>query len=95
MSEQQPTYKQGYAVIRVDNWGNEGHVDEYTIDGETLPAPGPANVKVKEIVFDAREAQNEVMRLNSLNEDKDCRYYWQSTHMFVDGGSHGPTSTTE
>ncbi len=95
MSSRPPNYRQGYAVIRVDNYGTEGHVDEYTLDGETLPAAGPGNVTVKEIVFDAREAQNEVMRLNELNKDKDCRYYWQATHVFIDGGSHGSNHQTE
>ena len=78
MHPRQLNYKQGYAVIRVDNFGNEAHVDEYTVNGETLPAAGPGNVTVKEIVFDACEAQSEVMRLNNLNSDKNCRYYWQS-----------------
>jgi hypothetical protein len=54
-----------------------------------MPAPGPGNVTVKEIVFDADEARNEVIRLNNLNKDKNCRYYWQTTHVFLDGGSHG------
>lgn len=75
MSQRTPNYKRGYAVIRVDNFGNEAHVDEYTIGGVTMPAPGPGNVTVKEIVFDATEAQNEAIRLNNLNKDKNCRYY--------------------
>jgi len=89
MSPTQPRCKQGYAVIRVDNYGNESLVDEYVSGSETLPAAGPGNVSVKEIVFDVREAQNEVIRLNNMNQDKNCRYYWQSTHVFVNGGSHG------
>ena len=89
MSQRTPNYKQGYAVIRVDNFGSEAQVEEFTLDGITVPAPGPANVTVKEIVFDATEARDEVIRLNNLNRDKNCRYYWQSTHVFLDGGSHG------
>ena len=95
MPQSRPNYKQGYAVVRVDNCELKGHVDEYAVDGVTLPAAGPGNVTVKEIVFDPREAQSEVMRLNELNKDKHCRYYWQTTHVFVDGGSHGSIPKTE
>lgn len=95
MPTRQQNYKQGYAVIRIDNRGSEGHVEEYTVDGESLPAPGPGNVTVKEIVFDPCEAQKEVVRLNNLNTEKSCRYYWQSTHVFLDGGSHGSNAKTD
>lgn len=90
-----PRYRQGYAVIRIDNYEITSHVEQYTVDGESFPAPGPVNVNVKEAVFDAGEARNEVMRLNRLNKDRGCRYYWQSTHVFVDGGSHGSNFANE
>ncbi len=31
---------------------------------------------------------------DALNGDKDCVYYWQSTHLFIDGGSHGAAKAT-
>lgn len=57
-----------------------------------LPTAGPTNVTVKEIVMTAEEAQREVMRLNRLNASKGCWYYWQATHIFLDGTSHGSAS---
>lgn len=86
-----PSHVTGYAVIRVD----EGPIDhpssvrEYQRDGETLPAAGPSNVTVKEVVMTLEEAQREVIRLNRLNAPKGCSYYWQTTHVFLDGTSHG------
>lgn len=86
-----PGYLAGYAVIRVDD-GPPDHpwrVGEYVVDGVILPTTGPPNVTVKEVVTSADEARREVMRLNTLNGGKGCRYYWQATHVFLDGRSHG------
>ena len=33
-------------------------------------------------------------RLNALNAGKSCRYFWQATHVFQDGGSHGSAGRT-
>jgi hypothetical protein len=44
---------------------------------------------VKEVVLTAELAQQEVDRLNLINTDKNCRYFWEGTHFFPDGGSHG------
>lgn len=86
-----PRYLAGYAVIRIDDGplDHPSSVSEYVIDGVALPAPGPSNVTVKEVVATAEEARREVVRLNVLNAGKGCRYYWQATHIFLDGGSHG------
>jgi hypothetical protein len=87
-------YVMAYAVIRVDD-GTIHHpsrVGEFVRDGVALPAPGPSNVCVKEIVLSAEEAQREVIRLNKLNSEKGCAYFWQSTHIFLQGGSHGSAS---
>lgn len=46
-------------------------------------------MRVKEVVATAEEARREVVRLNALNAGKGCRYYWQATHVFLDGNSHG------
>jgi hypothetical protein len=89
-----PKYITGYAVIRIDLGPVEhpSHVQEYQRDGEVLPAAGPCNVRVKEIVTTQDVAQREVIRLNRLNSSKGCRYYWQTTHIFLDGTSHGSTT---
>lgn len=80
-------YRIGYAVIRVD----DGPVDHPSrcreIEGQITA--GPSNVKVKEILMSAEEARQEVLRLTELNRNKKCFYYWQATHIFINGGSHG------
>jgi hypothetical protein len=87
-------YVSAFAVLRVDD-GPPDHpsrVQEFLIDGEMVSTAGPANVCVKEIVMSADEARREVIRLNALNAKLGCRYYWQATHVFLDGGSHGSCS---
>lgn len=83
-------YIQAYAVIRID-WNLLGDKTVWTFerDGKTIPTAGPCGITVKEIVLTAELAQNEVLRLNKLNGDNDCTYYWQTTHLFNQGGSHG------
>ena len=44
---------------------------------------------VKEIVSTEAIAEAEVKRLNDLNADKDCRYFWQTTRLFPAGKSAG------
>jgi hypothetical protein len=81
----------GFAVIRAD----DGPVDDpsrpcgWIVDGEPFITAGPSSVCVKEVVLTAEEARREVSRLNALNAEKGSKYYWQSTHIFLDGGSHG------
>jgi hypothetical protein len=86
-----PRHVQGYAVIRIDDGplDHPSSVHEFMLDGVLVPAPGPSNVCVKEVVATAEEARREVVRLNTLNGGKGCRYFWQATHVFLDGGSHG------
>ena len=86
-----PRYLAGYAVLRIDDGplDHPSSVREFMLDGVPMPAPGPSNVSVKEVVTTAEEARREVMRLNTLNAGKGCRYFWQATHIFLDGGSHG------
>jgi len=93
MSEK-PRYLQGYAVIRIDDGPLDdiGRVRESMIDGAEVPAPGPARVSVKEVVMTVEEARREVVRLNALNAGKASTYYWQTTHIFLDGSSHGSVS---
>ena len=81
---------QAFVVLRIDKGAT---IDDSGVsferDGKSFPAAGPSGVTVKEVLMSAEEAQNEVVRLNALNGDKDCIYYWQTTHLFIDGGSHG------
>lgn len=81
----------GYAVIRVDDGPSEDSSSNraWIVDGAPFLTAGPSNVTVKEVVMTVEEAQQEVMRLNTLNAGKGCRYFWQSTHIFLGGGSHG------
>lgn len=58
-----------YAVIRVD----VGMQDIETA------------VTVKEVVPTMEEATAEVERLNKLNADKGCRYFWQTTRYLPQG----------
>lgn len=44
---------------------------------------------VKEIVRTEDDAESEVKRLNELNADKDCGYFWQTTRLFPPGTSAG------
>lgn len=56
----------GYAIIRLDL--DPVHTDEnrYT---------------VKRVVWSEDEAAVEVARLNEINADKNCRYFWQHTRV--------------
>ena len=87
-------YITAFAVIRIDDGplDHPSRVREWPIRGE--PTAGPSNVTVKEVVMSAEEARKEVVRMNDLNSSKECSYYWQSTHVFFDGGSHGSASRT-
>ena len=90
MNEHLNDYIQAYAVLRIDGpVDSDARVTEFEINGEIQPTAGPSNVVVKQIVMSAQEARNEVMRLNRTNAGKSCAYYWQSTHLFINGGSHG------
>ena len=44
---------------------------------------------VKEIVRTQDIAESEVKRLNELNADKDCLYFWQTTRLFPFGSAAG------
>jgi len=44
---------------------------------------------VKEIVRTQDIAESEVKRLNELNADKDCLYFWQTTRLFSSGTAAG------
>ena len=76
-----------FAVVRRDHYpGREQDPDSWS---PPQICGGEYSYTVKEIVLSAEEAQREVGRLNLLNKDKGCRYFWEGTHYFRDGGSHG------
>jgi hypothetical protein len=62
-----------YAVVRVDHY-------------IAVPAD---SFTVKEIVRSQEIAESEVERLNRINADKDCSYFWQYTRLFPAGQSAG------
>jgi len=80
-------WKTVYAVVRRD-WF-PGH--ECDPDDSSPPQiyGGEYSYTVKEIVLTAELAQREVSRLNELKKDKNQRYFWEGTHFFPEGGSHG------
>ena len=43
--------------------------------------PVQRSFTVKEIVFSQREAESEVERLNRLNKEKDCEYFFQPARL--------------
>jgi hypothetical protein len=56
----------GYAIIRLDLDPVYTDEDRYT---------------VKRVVWSEDEADAEVARLNEVNADKNCRYFWQYTRV--------------
>lgn len=64
-----------YAVIRLDY----SMADLSTIGPSTPQAS--VIVTVKEIVMTPEAAEAEVERLNKVNAEKSCRYFWQHTRL--------------
>lgn len=65
-----------YAIVRFDRF-----------------ADTPENsFTMKEIVRSQAIAESEVNRLNEVNADKDCMYFWQTTRLFPSGSSAGNSS---
>lgn len=60
-------YSPAYAIIRVDHYLE-------TTDINTL-------YTVKKIVKSIERAEEEVQRLNDLNKDKKCKYFFQYTRI--------------
>lgn len=70
MSELNGTSKldQVFAIVRVDSFHHHDAAPEDTIT-------------VKKIVLNRQLAEDEVARLNALNRDKGCSYFWQVTRL--------------
>jgi hypothetical protein len=60
--------KQAYAIVRVDAF-QEADVSLRN------------RITVKKVVWNERLARNETDRLNELNKDKGCLYFWQATRI--------------
>ena len=67
MNKENKKYDHAYAVIRVDDGINFLYAE--------------AKIMVKLILFEEQDAKNEVERLNLVNADKGCRYYYQITRI--------------
>ncbi|WP_420629443.1 hypothetical protein [Candidatus Leptofilum sp.] len=74
MSDKFKNQRTVYAVIRIDEYEN---------------VPDERRILVKEILYDIELAKAEVKRLNLLNSDKACNYFWQSTRLYPEGTSAG------
>lgn len=81
-------WTRSYAVVRVEH----GMGSSDPSDSGPDIAAGGADITVKEVVLTLEEAKREVARLNAIIRKSDnTKYYWQGTHLFLDGGSHGST----
>jgi hypothetical protein len=63
-------YQHVYGIIRVDQFR-----------GLVEPEKLPLTITVKKIVREYETAKAEVERLNKLNSDKGCIYFWQVTRL--------------
>jgi hypothetical protein len=81
-------FETAYAIVRIDKAVAYESPFALEASGPHIPA-GDFRIKIKEVVLTIEEAQNEVGRLNKENKEKGCKYFWQSTHLFLDNGSHG------
>jgi hypothetical protein len=61
-------HEQAFAIVRID--------DAWTDD-----APMKSRIAIKQIVWTLEEAEEQVVRLNALNAEKGCEYFWQTTRV--------------
>jgi hypothetical protein len=66
----------GYAIVRLNQFKPQSE----------------NSITVKEVVSDLATAEAEVTRLNAVNAETDCRYFWQTTRVFPPGYSAGNRS---
>ena len=62
------SHKQVYAVLRYDDFQNSA-------------TPIENRISVVRVVHDEATAKAEAQRLNDLNSEKGCRYFWQATRL--------------
>ena len=65
---------QVYAIIRVDEFYDQS-------------TPIETKITVKEVVRSLEEAKTQVARLNTLNELRGAKYFWQTTRLIDDDDS--------
>ena len=68
---------QVYAIVRVDEFYDQS-------------IPIENRITVKEVVRSLEEAKTEVARLNTLNESRRAKYFWQTTRLIEDDNSQNP-----
>ncbi len=68
MNQPNAKYDHVFAIIRVDRF-------------QTADSPVEETITVKKIVRDQAAAEREVERLNKLNADVGCVYFWQMTRL--------------
>ena len=69
-----------YAVIRLTTRLGDLQAQE----GSSNAPEVSTSVTIKKVVASIEVARREVERLNELNADKGCRYYWQHTRLYPD-----------
>jgi len=62
------TYDHGYAIARIDSYGN-------------LDVPLESRIAIPKVVRDHATAEKEVARLRALNEEKGAVYFWVLTRI--------------
>ena len=67
-----------YAVIRLDH-----DLRDLASSGGAMPQAA-VTVTVKEVLLSQERAVAVVERLNKLNSEKGCRYFWQYTRLVSD-----------
>ncbi|MHC5056566.1 MAG: hypothetical protein ACYTKD_17865 [Planctomycetota bacterium] len=73
-----------YAVVRVDDFTQP---PDFPDSSNVISVA--FGVTVKEVLRSAEAAQSKVDRLNRLNSDKGCRYFWQYTRLVEGPGPDG------
>jgi len=66
MNQNKPNlkYDHVFTIIRIDDF-----------QGSEVPIE--SKIAVQKILWSEEEAETETVRLNNLNSDKGCRYFWQ------------------
>ena len=65
-----------FVVYRVDNW---------RVQAASSPSALEESIVIKEALPSEGEAEFEVERLNRLNSDKECSYFYQQARFYPDG----------
>lgn len=79
--------EQVYAVVRVDPCP-AGSANDGTAQ-DTCIFIGGHEITIKAVMRSLDQAESEVARLNALNSEKGCRYYWQTSRLLLDERSPG------